>query len=591
MRKSFLKYISCLLVIVLVLSFSGCGKSGDKADIGYISGNYQMIVDSVDEINCDYLLVYRSGASYAEIDSFVEFMEKLAASSSKTFQICPDVLNITDSNQKIILLGNTAYNESKLTASTMEGVRANNYYDYLLKGYNNTLSIMWMSKFGREDAFNYIITNLLKNGFDKSFKGGYSYMHLSDRSDTPVVTINDINIIQYSIVMSGSPSFIERNAAQRLVRVIKEATGVEIPLVTDAVEESTYEILVGDTNRGETYVTSFFATKRYALAQYSNKLILRGGQIEATSKAVSDFADMIEKASITAAPLHIKPNYCKTGSISTYGGDYFDGYELVFSDEFNADEIDNKIWTVENGAIPTYGDAAGLLQLLPKDIYSDSSNMILRSGLNAGGYHTGHVTTEKSFSMKYGYVEVRAKFRVAPGYWIKLILTDYNDKKNETAQIDVFNNLGGQDSVFASLGILETKSYYSHYLGLHDSKYEGYRSGALENDKMFNDDEYHTYGVEWTPEYVRFFIDGVSYGTVEVTPDKFKGLKTEMYLDFMGGINMTEQVTVDEDAMWPIMASFDWVRVYQRPGSTFTDRTKLAETTPTVPADTSATKK
>lgn len=583
MRKNLLKYISCLLAVVMLLSFSACSKKGDKADIGYISGNYQMIIDSVDEINCDYLLVYRSGASYEELDSFIGFMEKLAASSSKTFQICPDVLNITDANQKIILLGSTSYSESKQTAKTMYGIRADNYYDYLLSGYENTLSIMWMSKFGREDAFSYILANLLNNGFDKTFKSGYSYMYLSDRADTPVVTINDINIIQYSVVMSGSPSFVERNAAQRLVRVIKEATGVEIPLVTDAVEESTYEILVGDTNRGETYVTSFFANKRYTLAQYSNKLILRGGQIEATSKAVYEFANMIEEASITAAPLHIKPNYCKTGSISTHGGNYFDGYELVFSDEFNTDEINNKIWTVENGAIPTYGDAAGLLQILSDDVYSDGLNMILRSGLNAGGYHTGHITTEKSFSMKYGYVEVRAKFRTTPGYWIKMVLTDYNDKKDETAQIDVFNNLGSQDAMYASLGVLETKSYYSHYLGLHNTDYEGYRAGVLESGKFFNDDEYHTYGVEWTPEYVRFFVDGVSYGTVEVTADKFKGLKTEMYLDFMAGINMTEQVTVDEDAMWPITASFDWVRVYQKPGSTFTDRTQLPVTTPATP--------
>ena len=103
MRKNFLKYISCLLAVVMLLSFSGCGKKGDKADIGYISGNYQMIIDSVDEINCDYLLVYRSGASFNEIDSFVEFMEKLAASSSKTFQICPDVKKLFFSETRHIM--------------------------------------------------------------------------------------------------------------------------------------------------------------------------------------------------------------------------------------------------------------------------------------------------------------------------------------------------------------------------------------------------------------------------------------------------------------------------------------------------------
>ena len=186
--------------------------------------------------------------------------------------------------------------------------------------------------------------------------------------------------------------------------------------------------MIGDTNRGETYMTSFFATKRYALAQYSNKLILRGGQIEATSKAVDEFADMVESASVTAAPLHIKPNYCKTGSISTYGGDYFDGYELVFSDEFNSDEINTDIWTIENGAIPTYGDAAGLLNINRENIYSNGSAMILRTGLSGEGYHTGHVTTENSFSMKYGYVEIRARFRAAPGFWMKMILTDQKER-------------------------------------------------------------------------------------------------------------------------------------------------------------------
>ena len=570
----------------MLFSFAGCGESEeDNTGISYISGKYQMIIDSVDDINCDYLLIYRSGASYNEIDSFVDFMEKLAASSSATFQICPDVLNVTDPQQKLIFLGSTAYNESKISDEIMDEIRTNNYYDYFLNGFQNSLSVSWISKFGREDAFNYVISNLLNNNFENCFKSDYNYMYLSDRSDTPVVTIDDINIIQYSIVMSGSPSYIERNAAQRLVRVIKNATGVEVPLVTDAVEESTYEILIGDTNRGETYLTSFFATKRYALAQYSNKLILRGGQIEATSKAVDEFADMVESASVTAAPLHIKPNYCKTGSISTYGGDYFDGYEVVFSDEFNSDEINTDIWTIENGAIPTYGDAAGLLNINRENIYSNGSAMILRTGLSGEGYHTGHVTTENSFSMKYGYVEIRARFRAAPGFWMKMILTDQNDKKKEVAQIDVFNNLGGADNIFASLGILDSDSYYSTYLGLHEPKYEAYRSGTFENGKLLNDDEYHTYGVEWTPEYVRFFIDGISYGTVEVTANKYKDLKTELYLDFMGGVNLTEQKTVDEDAMWPLDFTLDWVRVYQREGSTFTDRTKNSADLPVAAPD------
>ena len=49
-----------------------------------------------------------------------------------------------------------------------------------------------------------------------------------------------------------------------------------------------------------------------------------------------------------------------------------------------------------------------------------------------------------------------------------------------------------------------------------------------------------------------------------------------MYIDFIAGVNLTDQVAVDEEAMWPIDFCVDWVRVYQRgDDATFTDRTAV----------------
>ena len=101
---------------------------------------------------------------------------------------------------------------------------------------------------------------------------------------------------------------------------------------------------------------------------------------------------------------------------------------------------------------------------------------------------------------------------------------------------------------------------------------------SFENEKVLNDDEYHTYGVEWTPEYLRFFIDGISYGTVDITAPKFKELNTDLYLDLIAGVNMTDQVAVDEDAMWPLEVCVDWIRVYQREDGSFVARTVVPET-------------
>ncbi len=591
--QKLLRFTALVLVVVMsLLIFVGCGeeKEGSSVNIGYISGNYQMIIDSVDEINCDYLLVYRSTSGFSEIDAYVDLLEKLSTSSTATFQICPDTLNVTDKNQKIILLGNTIYSESEKAVSIMEQLRSDNYYDYLLYGFENTLSVSWMSKYGREDAFDYILSTLLNSDFGSVFTPDYSYMYLSDRSDTPVVTVDDINIIQYSVVIPGSPSYLERTVAEKLVRVIEEATDIEVPLVTDAVEESRYEILIGNTNRGETYVTQFFSTKRFVIAQYGTKLILRGGQIEATADAVAQFSTMVENASITAKPLHIKTNYTKTGSLTSLGGSNFDGYNLVFSDEFNEAEMNTDRWYLEDGAIMNYDDSA-LMTFKPDKVTADGHNMVIRTELN-DNYVSGHVTSEKSFSFKYGYVEVRASVRATPGFWAKLVLTNQNDKNETVSQIDVFNSYASNDTIFASAGVLEADTYYSDYLKLNEPSYEAYRSGTFEYGKLLNGEEYHTYGVEWTPEYLRFFIDGVSYGTVNVSGNKYKDLKTELYLDFLCGVNLTEQTAIDENAAWPIDLCIDWIRVYQKDGSTFTDRTQLPAPTPeTKPEENPNTKK
>jgi hypothetical protein len=154
------------------------------------------------------------------------------------------------------------------------------------------------------------------------------------------------------------------------------------------------------------------------------------------------------------------------------------------------------------------------------------------------------------------------------------MLTNMEIADKTVSQIDVFNSLGSADTIFTSAGVLEKKSYNQNYLNLFEKGYEGYLEGKLPHELLLNDNEYHTYGVEWTEEYLKFFIDGGHYGTVEITDKKFQGLNTEMYLQFFLGIEMTNQAVNDEVADWPIDFTVDWVRIYQKDGAVFNNLTK-----------------
>lgn len=569
MKKIIFKITSLVLVtIMLTLVFAGCDKttSGNTVSITYQSGKKQMIVDSSDKIDCDYLLVYHETSTYAEIDAYIDFLEQLSLNSTSSFQLCPDSLIVPKSNQKILLLGDTSYDESVASASVVSDIRKNNYYDYLLRGYGNRLTINWASKHGRDDAFKYILDTLLNKGFSSAFDDDYSYLYLSSRSDSPVVTINDVNLVQYSVVLPTAPSYLERYAAENLVEAIKEVTGVEVPLVTDDIDESTYEILIGDTNRGETYITSFFATQRFTIAQYSTKLILRGGHLEATATAVDLFTENIKKCKITAEPLHLKSGYYLTGNTDKYNTSFMGGYDLVYSDEFNLRELDTEIWTAHDLGIPTYGLAPSILTYDPENFEFNGEKLGLITHLGSSGYVTGNLSSHDKLSFKYGYLELRAKFRTAPSYWVKVMLTNQLDGEDNVSQIDVFNSMFNNEVVFASAGVLSNDDYYQHFLDLNKPNYECYRDTSLTNGATFNQDEYHTYGVEWTDKYLRFFLDGKPYGTVELTADKYKELQKELYIEFNASVEMFDQETDDEAAQWPASFDVDWIRLYQKKG-------------------------
>ena len=64
-----------MAAVLLALSMSACKKQEVDNTVslgGYQASKYDMIIDSADKVNCDYLLVYNDTASYAEVDACVD---------------------------------------------------------------------------------------------------------------------------------------------------------------------------------------------------------------------------------------------------------------------------------------------------------------------------------------------------------------------------------------------------------------------------------------------------------------------------------------------------------------------------------------
>jgi beta-glucanase (GH16 family) len=181
-------------------------------------------------------------------------------------------------------------------------------------------------------------------------------------------------------------------------------------------------------------------------------------------------------------------------------------WKLTFEDNF--DTLDLKKWRV--------GQAWGEMHPDNPHQYYAASQVQVRNGyLFLGGayepkqirykdslwtvpYAIGLINTDISFTQKYGYFEIRSKNPSGPATWPAFWLTGATKWPPE---IDIFEMYGGKTG----------KSIHKQVASIHWGKNNTRSMGFLSKTINLPDDSdstFHTYGCEWTSEYIRLYTDG-----------------------------------------------------------------------------------
>lgn len=183
---------------------------------------------------------------------------------------------------------------------------------------------------------------------------------------------------------------------------------------------------------------------------------------------------------------------------------------------------------------------------------------------DAEGYACGGIFTDQSFAFQYGYVEVRAKFDCAQGAWpaIWMMPTD-GSAWPAKGEIDIMEHLNHENAVYQTI-------HYNNASGKRTSK--ALKPGRATFDSARDRRAYHTYGVEWTPEGVNFYMDGELTGSCPAEADNphwpFNKEDNPFYLllDMQLGGSWVGRIDRDELGKGVAM-TIDYVRVYADPRS------------------------
>jgi len=239
-------------------------------------------------------------------------------------------------------------------------------------------------------------------------------------------------------------------------------------------------------------------------------------------------------------------------------------WKLVFSDEFNDTKMNTSKWNVENAPkkrvdIMLYSDDN---QVVEKD--GKAYIYYRKSSLNDTTYMAGRFNSKGKYAPTYGFMESRIHLVKPNGYQMAFWMMPEGKGMSSETSPDGTANDG------AEIDIVEGNKLNAFSSGLH---WDGYAkpahkaNGSLNKMPDLYETEYHIFGFEWTPTFLKFYYDGKLIRTM--TDPKFIP-KVAHFLYFSGScFGKSDWVDGDVRKNKFIQnggvdkAYVDYVRVYQ----------------------------
>ena len=244
-----------------------------------------------------------------------------------------------------------------------------------------------------------------------------------------------------------------------------------------------------------------------------------------------------------------------------------DGYNLLWSDEFDGNTLNEAIWNRElrdpgwtNNELQEYTDS-------DDNIYVQDGCLVLRAireDRDGTPYYTsGKVNSQNNAQFQYGRVEVRARVPEGQGLWPAIWMMpqdeSYYGQWPKCGEIDIMEVLGNDTS----------RSYSTIHYGEPHAEQQGTISLS---EGSFSSD-FHVYVVEWEPGEMRFYTDDELVLTVNDWYSSENGEDKPYPAPFDQPFFVQMNLAVGGD--WPgnpdettdfdnAAFEIDYVRVYQR---------------------------
>lgn len=247
-----------------------------------------------------------------------------------------------------------------------------------------------------------------------------------------------------------------------------------------------------------------------------------------------------------------------------------DNYDLVWSDEFEEDNIDLTKWSFDLGnGCEISPDLCGWgnneLQYYtdrPENVFVSNGNLIIRARkenplyLGEHQYTSTRMVTKNKGDWTYGRMDIRARLPIGQGLWPAIWMLPTENVYGgwpKSGEIDIMEYIGSEPSkVFGTI-------HYGH-------DFWRYNSQAIELESGTFNDDFHVFTVLWNENCIQFQMDGIDVGipnTRSTTLPTTYPFDQAFHLLLNVAVGGNLPGNPDATTNFPQVMQVDYVRVYQ----------------------------
>lgn len=238
-------------------------------------------------------------------------------------------------------------------------------------------------------------------------------------------------------------------------------------------------------------------------------------------------------------------------------------YQLVWDQEFNSGSMpDTSQWTYEVGNNNGWGNQEKeyYTDARPENTRIENGHLVIearKESYQGYSYTSARIVTKGKEQWLYGKVEVRARLPKGRGTWpaIWMLGSETPFQWPLDGEVDIMEEVGFDPDVIHG--------------SAHTQTYNWVKGTQITDTITVPDaqDSFHVYSIEWTPEYIDYYVDSTRYLHFANPHKTFNEWPFDhncyLILNLAIGGGWGGQKGID-DSIFPQQLQVDYVRVYQR---------------------------